>query len=99
LAEEYREYEWGENDLEELQELLKESVERNDFTAEELHDSLSALGDPSGWDETNIFINGEGEFTLNVGGEEFFIGWQEENAAMYEWLEEHDVPFEVIYEG
>jgi hypothetical protein len=98
LTEGYEEREWREDDLAELQELLKESVEREDFTREELHDALVELGDYSTWDETNIFINGEGEFRLNVDGNEFFMGWQEENAEMYAWLEEHDVPFQVIYE-
>jgi hypothetical protein len=94
------EHDWeDEEKQDELYQLLYQNVEQEDFTPTELNQAVNNLGDPDYWEDVSFGINGEAEFTISIDGNTFTVGSQDEFADLYDWLQDQDIDFEILYTG
>jgi hypothetical protein len=83
----------NENSLNELTDILStyNVGEQQDYDyIEDLREDLRDLGTPDTWDADDIalVVNGEGEWALEVGGERWEVGDQEEFGMLYGFLQD-----------
>jgi hypothetical protein len=101
--------EWGIDDerRSELEDLLYESVIQEDYTEGAFLREVGDMGPPDTWESANIIIDGDGDYSLHVvdatGDEHIFsVGSVRDERGIddiYEWMEDQDIDFDVIYEG